>query len=235
MRNTALVFRSLIAVLVSAGAAPPAIAQTLTTPRRAFVDAAFGPHWDDRSYNRDRTSGATLRSGFAIGFDFGKSGIEFDVGVPQWHVRNYPPERYQFAGQSHDWERQGHFYERLETVQRRSIDLTGLYRRNVIVNRQVTFTWLVGCGYVYRPEQYSRVTNELLAEGQRKEAEAIKRTTYRNYSMATAGLDAAFRIAPMISVVPRLRVTLYPSFFDDSGLAPKPLVARPELALRWRF
>ena len=228
-------FRRLIAVIACLAAATSAAAQTPTTPGGAFVDVAFGPHWDDLYYDPDGMSGATLWSGLALGFDFGKSGLEFDVGVPQWHVRDYPPERYQFAGQSSGWVQQGHFYERSETVRRRSIDLTGLYRRNILVNRYVTFTWLVGCGFVYRPEQYSRVTNELLAQGQLKETETFKRTTYRNYSAGIARLDAAFRVVPMVSIVPRLRVTLYPSLLDDSGLAPRPVVARPEIAVRWSF
>jgi hypothetical protein len=33
----------------------------------------------------------------------------------------------------------------------------------------------------------------------------------------------------------RLRVTAFPSLLDDSGLAPRVLVARPEVAVRWRF
>jgi hypothetical protein len=38
-----------------------------------------------------------------------------------------------------------------------------------------------------------------------------------------------------VSIVPRLRVTAFPSLLDDSGFAPRMLVARPEIAVRWGF
>jgi len=182
-----------------------------------------------------RVPGATRGSGIAGGFDSGRSGVEFEVGVPQWHVKNGAPSRYQYAGPSFGYEQQGHFYESSSTVRRRSIDVTVLRRASVPVNRHTTFTWLVGGGLVYRPEQFTRVTKEVLPDRQLSEVNTYTSTSQRNYLAATARLDVEFRVAPHVSVVPRLRVTAFPSLLDDSGLAPRMLMARPEIAVRWGF
>src|SRR5687768_6832644 len=116
-----------IVVAVVCLAVAPADAQTLSNTHRTFVDVTLGPDWDDSEKDVTRASGATWRSGFAFGFDWGRSGVEFDVGVPQWHVNNLGPHRYQFVGPSSGWQRQGHFYESSSTVRRRSIDVTVMY------------------------------------------------------------------------------------------------------------
>jgi hypothetical protein len=48
-------------------------------------------------------------------------------------------------------------------------------------------------------------------------------------------LSVEFRIAPQVSVVPRLRVTAFPSLVDESYAAARILTARPEIAVRWGF
>ena len=224
-----------IAVIVTCLVVAPAEAQTLPNTRRTFVAVTLGPDWDDAYSDSTRVSGATWGSGFALGFDWRRSGVEFDVGLPQWHVKNQGPHQYQYVGPSSGWERQGHFYEWSSTVRRRSIDVTVLFRANVPVNRRVTFTWLAGGGYVYRPEQGTTVTTEVLPDGQRTEVNTHKSTSFRNYLAATVRLDVEFKMAPHVSVVPRLRVTAFPSLLDDSGLAPRVLMARPEIAVRWAF
>jgi hypothetical protein len=228
-------FGRLIVVVVVGLVAAAASAQTSSNPRRTFVDVPVAPDWDDAYSGSTRVPGATWGSGFAFGFDSGRSGVEFDVGVPRWHVKDRAPQRFQYVGPSRQWEQQGHFYESSSTVRRRSIDVTVLHRANVPVNRHITFSWLVGGGFVYRPEQFISVTKEVLPDGQLTETNTDKGTSFRNYPAAAARLDVAFRVAPHLSVVPRLRVTAFPSLLDDSGLAPVPLLARPEIAVRWRF
>jgi hypothetical protein len=228
-------FGRLIVVIVVCLVAAPADAQTLSNTRRAFVDVPLGPDWDDAYSEITRAPGATWGSGLAFGFDSGRSGVEFDVGVPQWHVKNGAPSRYQYVGPSFGYEQQGHFYESSSTVRRRSIDVMVLRRASVPVNRHTTFTWLVGGGFVYRPEQFTSVTKEVLPDGQLTEANTHKSTSVRNYLAATARLDVEFRVTPHVSVVPRLRVTAFPSLLDDSGLAPRMLMGRPEIAVRWGF
>jgi hypothetical protein len=236
MALTMLTFpRLLIVTVLCFAAAAPASAQTATTLRGAFVDVGFGPHWDDLYDDSHRIPDATLWSGIAVGVDFGRSGVELNVGVPQWHERIEPPQRFQYVGRSFAYEQQGHFYELSETVRRRSIDVSGLYRGNVPLNRHVTLTWLAGAGYVYRPEQVSSVTKEVLPGGALSEVNRRNTTGDRNYLAAIARLDGELQITPSLSVVPRLRFTVFPSLLDDSGLAPRILVTRPELAVRWRF
>ncbi len=232
-----LTFRRYLIVIALCLVAAPLSAQTATGTRGTFVDAAFGPHWDDLYDDSHRIPDATLWTGVAVGVDFGKSGVEVNVGVPQWHERIEPPQRYQYVGPSSSFgfERQGHFYESSGTVRRRSIDVSGLYRGNVPLNRHVTFTWLAGAGYVYRPEQVSRVTKEVLPDGTLIEVNRRDSTGDRNYLAAIARLDGEFRITSNLAVVPRVRFTVFPSLLDDSGLAPQILVTRPEIAMRWRF
>jgi hypothetical protein len=88
---------------------------------------------------------------------------------------------------------------------------------------------------VYRPEQVTSMTKEVLSDGQRTEVNTHKSRSSRNYLAATARLDVEFKVAPHVSVVPRLRVTAFPSLLDDSGLAPRMLMARPQIAVRWEF
>ena len=79
------------------------------------------------------------------------------------------------------------------------------------------------------------MTKEVLPDGQLIEANTQHGTSFRNYLAAIGRVDLELRVARAVSVVPRLRVTAYPSLLDDSGLAPRPLTARPEIAVRWGF
>ncbi len=225
----------LVALIVVGLVAAPAHAQTVSNPRRTFVDVSFGPDWDDAYSASTRVPGATWGSGFAFGLDSGKWGAEIDVGVPQWHVKDLPLQRYQYVGSSFGWHQQGHFYESSSTVRRRSIDVTALLRANVPVSQRLTFTWLVGGGYVFRPAHFVGVTMEVLPNGQLIEVNTDEDTLFRNYLAAAARLDVELRVAQRVSVVPRLRVTVFPALLDDSSLAPRILVARPEIAVRWGF
>jgi hypothetical protein len=135
-------------------------AQTLLNSGSPFVNVTVGADWDDVRSESTRASGATWRAGLAFGVDWGRSGIEIGVSLPQSHVRTHGPHRYQYAGPTFLWHQQGHFYESSSTVRRRSPDVSVLYRANIPVNRHVTFTWLAGAGYVYRREQVTSVTAE---------------------------------------------------------------------------
>jgi hypothetical protein len=210
------------------------LAQSASTGRGAFVDVPLGPDWDDARDDYTRAPGATWGSGVAFGFDSGKSGIEFDVGVPQWHVR-HTLYRYQYAGADYGYALHGHFYEESQIERRRSIDATAMRRASLTINRRAAFTWLVGGGFVYRPDEVTTLTREVLPNGQLKEVNSYRRTSSRNYVAATARADVELRVAPRVSVVPRLRVTAFPSFLDDGGLAPRSLIAKPEVAVRWSF
>ena len=227
---------SRLVVLIAVYFVPiPGYAQTVSNPRGAFADLHVGPDWDDAANARTLAPGVTWGSGFAFGFDSGGSGVEFDVRVPQWHSKNEGPQRYQYAGPSFGAQQQGHLYEWSSTVRRRAVDVTVTHRASVPLNRRATFSWLVGGGFVYRPEETTSVTKEVLPDGQLKDVNTYNTTSIRNYLAATAGLDVELRLASHLSVVPRLRVMAFPSVLDDSGLAPRVLTARPEIAARWRF
>ncbi len=211
----------------------PAEAQTLSGPRRVFVDVIQYPDWDDT--HREKVPGATWGTALAFGVDGAKSGVEFDVGLPRWHVKNLGPYVSEYNGPSFEYEQHGHVYESFSTERRRSVDLMVLHRSNIRVNRRITLTWLAGAGYVYRPVQDAGTTKEVSPGGQRIEVAAFERASSRDYIAATTRLDLELRIAPHVSVVPRVRVTAFPSLLDDSGLAPSGLTARPEVAVRWAF
>jgi hypothetical protein len=222
-------------VLLCCLAAAPASAQTLSHPQRAFVEVTAAPDWDDLYSGSNRAPGATVRSGVALGIDWGRAGLEVDVSVPQWHVRDYEVHSYQYVGPSSGWQQHNHFYENASTVRRRSIDVSALYRANVPLTRRMTFSWLVGGGYLYRPQEFTSVTTDLLPGGQRTEVDVHRSTSSRNYLTATARADIEFRVVPNVSVVPPWRVTGIPAFLDDSGSAPRLLIVRPEVGIRWQF
>lgn len=224
-----------IVVITCCLAAAPAGAQTLSHPQRTFVDVSAGPDWDDLYDASRRAPGATLRSGVAFGFDWGRSGVEVNVSVPQWHVRDYEVQSYRYSGPSFGWQQQNRFYELAQTARRRSIDVTALYRANSALTPRITFSWLAGGGYLYRPQEFTYVTTELQPDGQRTEVDVQKVTSTRNYVTATGRIDVEVRVVPNVSVVPRLRVTGIPAFLDDSGSAPRLLIVRPEIAMRWQF
>lgn len=223
----------LIAVIVVCLVAASARAQTPPPATRAFVDVLVAPTWDDT--RNDRTPGATWASGLVVGLDAGRSGLELGVSVPQWHVQTRAPERYRYAGVSFGWQQQGHSYEWSSTTRRRSVDVTAMYRFNVPVNRRVAVTWLAGVGYVYRPERSTTVTREVLPTGQLIDAHTDESASSRNYLAGNARIDVEVRVTERLAVVPRLRLTVYPALLDDSGLAPRLFVARPEIAVRWSF
>jgi hypothetical protein len=223
----------LIAIIIVCLVAVPAGGQTLSHPSRAFVDVLFAPNWDDM--HSHRVSGATWASGLVVGLDAGRSGVELGVSVPQWHVQNRMPERYRYAGQSFGWQQQNHSYEWSSTTRRRSVDVTVLYRFNLPVNRHLTVSWLAGGGYVYRPDQYTVVTKEVLPDGRLIDAHTDTSVSSRNYLAGTARLDFEVRVTQHFSLVPRLRVTAFPALLDDSGSAPRLFVGRPEIAVRWQF
>ena len=225
----------LIAIVVVCLGAAPAYAQTPSAQHRTFLDASFGLDWDDAYSGSTRAPGVTLASGLATGVDAGTWGFELDVAVPQWHEKSFPVQRYRYVGPTFGWQQQNHSYESASTVRRRSIDVTALVRANRPINQRVTLTWLVGGGYVFRPEQFTGVTKEVLPDGQLIEVNTQKDTSSRNYIAAAARLDIEFKVAARVSIVPRLRVTVFPSLLDDSGLAPRMVVARPEVAVRWRL
>ena len=225
----------LIALVVVCLVAAPTYAQTPSETPRTFVDGSFGPDWDD-SYSRSaRVPGATWASGLAWGFDIGARGLELDIAVPQWHEKHFPLQRYLYAGPTFGWQQQNHSYESSATVRRRSIDVTALFRANRSISRRVTFTWLVGGGYVFRPEQFTGVTKEVLPDGRLIEVHTQQGTSSRNYMAAVGRVDVELKVAPRVSIVPRVRLTVFPSLLDDSGSAPRMVVARPEVAVRWRL
>ena len=217
--------RLTVMVILISLAAAPAAGQTSSSPRRTFVDVTLAPDWDDYYSGSARIPGATWRAGIALGLDWGRSGVEIDVSVPEWHIQH----------QSFGWQQQGHSYEHSATVRHRSIDVTALYRGNLPLNRRVTFTWLAGGGYVHRPAQVTSVTNEVRPDGQLIEVNVNHDTSSRDYLAVIGRVDVEFRVAPRLSVLPRLRVTAFPAFVDDSSSAPRLLIARPEIAMRWQF
>jgi hypothetical protein len=233
--NTMLTIERLVAITIVCLVATPTHGQTAAGTRRTFVDASFGADWDDAYSSSTRVPGATVAAGFAWGFDEGRWGLELDAALPQWHEKHHPVQRYLYVGRTFGWQQQDHAYESSSTVRRRSIDVTAFLRANRVVNRRVTFAWLVGGGYVFRPEQFTGVTKEVLPDGQLVEVNTQKDSSSRNYIAAATRLDVEFKVAARVSIVPRVRVTIFPSLLDDSGLAPRIVVARPEVAVRWRL
>lgn len=221
----------ILAIAFSLASAASATAQS--APQGMFAEFRIGQDRDDtRPYYA--IAGTTRRVGGAFGLDWGRSGLELDVAVPEWHTKVYT-STYRFAGNSNAVEKQGHTYESIQTVRRRSIDVTVLYRVNVPLHRRATMTWGIGGGQVHRPEHENPVLNEVLPDGTRQNVYDHSRTSSRDYTVAVTRLDFDVNVAGQLWVGPRLSLTMYPSLLDDSGDAPRGMMARPELAVRWRF
>jgi hypothetical protein len=201
-------------------------------PHGAFVDLRVGPDVDDM--REFRMSGTTRRVGVALGVDWGRSGIELDVAVPEWHTE-ISGSTSVFVGPSGLHQTHGHVYESSETVRRRSTDVSLLYRLNVPFHPRFTCTLLLGAAKVYRPQHESSTLNEVLPDSTRQNVYAVSRTTSRDYVGGVTRLDADVRIAGHVWLGPRFTLTMYPTLLDESALAPRGFVGRAELAVRWRF
>jgi len=71
----------LVVIIVVCLVAVPLSAETASNSRGAFVGLPIGSDWDDAYSESTRVPGATLESGFAFGFDWQRSGVEFDGAV----------------------------------------------------------------------------------------------------------------------------------------------------------
>jgi len=219
--------------IVSAAAAVSAVAAP--HPQGLFVDMRMGHDRDD-TRPAIEISGATPRVGVSVGYDWGRSGLEFDVTVAGWHTAVYE-STYVYRSPSNGLQQEGHVYEEIKTVRRRSVDEILLYRLNVPVHRRVGLTWLIGGGKVHRPDRSNATLNEVLPDGTRRNIYSSERTSSGDwdYYVGVTRFDADVRLAERLWIGPRLSLTMYPSGFDKSGHAPRAFVARPELAVRWRF
>ena len=198
-----------------------------------FLEARLSQHHDDMRYDFSRVAGATWGRGISFGRDWGRKGLEIAVTVPDWYTTAHT-SRYQYNGTLTGLEQPGHTYESIETSRHRSIDVAVYYRSSAPLVRRVTFTWLIGAAQVYRPERIRTTLNDLLPDGSHQVYD-IARHSSRDYLAGAARLDLTVTISRHLSAGPRLAMTIFPSALDDSGSAPRQLVARPEIALRWTF
>jgi hypothetical protein len=195
-----------------------------------FVDGFVAAVSDDYRHPDTPAPRAVLGYGMAFGLDGGSSGIEIDLQVPPWYTRT-EVDRYQLGGPSSGFGQQGHFYESTYTQRHRSIDAAVMYRHSTAVARHFTFTWLLGGASVYRPYKSGGTTRDV-------DSGVTTSGTYntsRDYLALAARADLEITIVRHVSMVPRLQFLAFPSWLDDSGLAPRGVVARPEMAIRWRF
>ena len=187
--------------IVSAAAAVSAVAAP--HPQGLFVDMRMGHDRDD-TRPAIEISGATPRVGVSVGYDWGRSGLEFDVTVAGWHTAVYE-STYVYRSPSNGLQQEGHVYEEIKTV--------------------------------HRPDRSNATLNEVLPDGTRRNIYSSERTSSGDwdYYVGVTRFDADVRLAERLWIGPRLSLTMYPSGFDKSGHAPRAFVARPELAVRWRF
>jgi hypothetical protein len=197
-----------------------------------FVDLRLGPDVDD--VKAFKMSGATRRVGVALGVDWGRSGVEFDIAVPGWHT-DVTGTTEVYTGPSNFYQTRGHVYESSDTVRRRSVDISLLYRFNIPVHRRVTCTWLLGAAQAYRPEHETRTLTEVLPDGTRRNVHVVSSTDRRDYVAGVSRVDADVRIGGHLWLGPRFTLTMYPAFWDKNSLAPRGFVGRTDLAVRWRF
>jgi hypothetical protein len=67
------------------------------------------------------------------------------------------------------------------------------------------------------------------------EVNTIDSSGSHSYLAGVGRVDLQIAVGSAVAVVPRLGMTVFPSLLDDSGSAPRMLVARPEIAMRWQF
>jgi hypothetical protein len=215
--------------------AETAQAQTTPSGSRVFVASHAGPKWDDRYSASDRAAKPVFEGGVSIGIDSPTAGVEVNLSVSQWHVRRREPQRFRYGGQTSGYLQKDHVYESQSTGRRRSPEVSVLFRKHRQASDVVTMTWLVGGAFAYRPSESVGITREVLTDGSLVEVHRQEERSTRNYFAAVAGLEATVRLSDHWSIVPRIRLTVFPNLADESVEAPRHFVVRPQLAVRWTF
>jgi hypothetical protein len=213
----------------------PAQAQTAPAGTRVFVASHAGPKWDDLYSESRRLKTPVAEGGVTIGIESATSGVELDLSVSEWHNARREPSRFRYGGESSGYLLKDHFYEHSSTTRRRSPQVSLLFRRNRPVNDTVTVAWLVGGGYAYRPSESVGITREVLPDGSLVDVHTQDSRSTRNYVVGVGGLEATVKLSQHLAVVPRVRFTLFPNLMDESTEAPRHLVVRPQVAVRWTF
>jgi hypothetical protein len=230
MKHSAIPF-AIVASMIWVG---PAHAQATPPGPHTFLAAHVGPKWDDL-YSDSRIKKPVVEGGLSLGMDWASAGVEVDVGMSQWHVRQSPPQRFRYGGTTSGYMQKDHTYESLSTDRRRSPQVSLLFRKHRAVSDTVTVTGLIGGAFAYRPSNYSYILNEVLPDGTLVEVHRQEGQSTRNYFAAVAGVEVTVRLSRHWAIVPRLRFTGFPNLMDESAHAPRHLVIRPQVAVRWTF
>ena len=209
--------------------------QTPPPGRRVFVVTHVGPKWDDMRSETRRIPGSVTEAGISFGVESPTSGIEFDVSATDWRVQPGGTQRYRFAGQTSIYSQKGHIYESTSTKRQRSPEAGVLFRKNLRLHDAVILTWLVGGSFAYRPNELVQIKKEVLPDGSLVEVHRSNHRYVRSYVAGVIGLETIVKLSRQVAIVPRLRVTAFPACLDTSGSAPRLLLVRPQVGVRWTF
>ena len=221
------------ATLTVGVAARPAAGQSVSATYR-FVDIGAGAEYGDSPM-----PGVVPGMRIAAGVMNERRGLQFEVAVSGSHVENSGPFRYQFTFPDTQYWRLGHFYEDSGRTKTRSVSATALYAHRLLSSGPVHATFLVGGGLAPSFSQTTFVTKEVRPDGSLVVVHTDEFPGSTRHLVAALGVDADIRLSRHVSIVPSLRVLVFPiemfdEAVDNSGSGQRVLVA-PQAALRWRF
>ena len=199
-----------------------------------FAGVTAGAAYDD-SYHR--IPGGAPSTGFSFGVINDRRALQLEFDISGWHSRDSTPHRYQYVGATTGLSQQGHFYEDSFQSRHRSASVTALYARRVRNGRVLQAMLLMGGGMVFRPSRETWVTKEVLPDGTLQVVATNGSEERDNHPAFVVGIDAELRISQHVSLVPSVRLIGFPlAGLDDGGYGPTDFfVARPQVAIRWRF
>ena len=220
-------------VVASAVAARPAAAQTIGATYR-FIDVAVGG-----AYGDSPMAGIVPSIGISAGVMNERRGVQFEFAVSGSHVQDSGPWRYQFTFPDSQYWRLGHFYEDSQRTKTRSLSATALYAHRILSRDRVHTTFLAGGGMAPTRSLTTFVTKEVLPDGSLVVVHTDQFAGSARHLVAAIGVDADVRMSGRLSIVPSVRVLVFPiEIFDDvvdnSGSGQRMLVT-PQVSVRWRF
>jgi hypothetical protein len=211
MKKARMLAISVLALLCPAWAAmaqtKASAAEPASAGHRLFVDAAIRADYD-RTLNPVST---TIAAGFAAGFAFNdRYSFRFEADVPGRHVAEYISSS------------DGTGYVFREGQRTRSHSL--LLARHLNGDGPIHVALLVGISLMFRDQQ------DLLTETSAS-TRVVNETNWTGFMAPapTGGVDVAVDIGRHVWLVPEMRVHLAQRIDFVS------IIARPSLALRWRF
>lgn len=216
-----------IVLCVTLAGGRPAFAQAPIS-LRVFVDAAVMADRDPTEFFYGSNAGTAGRA--AVGVQLSeRNGFRFEVDVPRWRATDTTSSSPVWCAESAGCLGGVGWVPALTTsrVAVRTVSYSFLYARHLPVVKRLQVSLLAGGSMEDRAYRSSGSFDELDPDGRVVRRNAYEADRTKNWFAGVLGVDAEVRLRSHLSVTPQFRFHTFPY--------PSVSIARPGIALRWRF